>query len=438
MRLSIMGYQETIKNAVEEQQKLFDTVKNEGRSFNDDEQSKFDGLTKSVNKAKDMLKNELEMQKNTPATPQAPTNSGSGVPSGAQSVHVKNNEPTWRNGIGSVLNAVAKSKTSGQMDQRFANAAQGGNEVVPEDGGFLVGETMTKEILKRVYDSAVIAGRCRRRPVSVGNRYVQNYIKETSRATGSRMGGINGYWVDEAGIIDASKPTLGQIDLKLSKLAGMYYATEELIADSAGLESEINGWFGDEFAWLLDEAILNGTGVGQPSGILGSNAVVSVAKESGQSANTIVYENILTMWARAWARGRSNSVWLINQNIEPELFSMAQTVGTGGVPVYLPANGISGSPYSTLMGRPVLPVEQASTLGTKGDIMLVDLDSYLLIDKAGEGVKGAESIHVAFATDEKAFRFTYRVNGQPIWQSALAPAKGTDKLSPFVTLNTRA
>ncbi|MBT53754.1 MAG: phage major capsid protein, partial [Mameliella sp.] len=154
--------------------------------------------------------------------------------------------------------------------------------------------------------------------------------------------------------------------------------------------------------------------------------------------NTIVYENILKMWARAWARGRSNSVWLINQNIEPELFSMAQTVGTGGVPVYLPANGISGSPYSTLMGRPVLPVEQASTLGTKGDIMLVDLDSYLLIDKAGEGVKGAESIHVAFATDEKAFRFTYRVNGQPIWQSALTSAKGTATLSPFVTLNTRA
>lgn len=432
-----MGYQETGKNAAEEQKKLFDAVKNEGRGFTDEEQTKFDGFTNTINNAKKMIEMEKQVQENTPVAPAlAPTNTGAGVP--AQSVQVTKNPPTWKNGIGSVLNAVAKSKTTGQMDQRFANAAQGGNEVVPEDGGFLVGETMTKEILKRVYDNAVLAGRCRRRPVSVGNRYVQNYIKETSRVTGSRMGGINGYWIDEAGTITASKPALGQIDLKLSKLAGMYYATDELIADSVGLESEVNGWFSDEFAWLLDDAILNGTGVGQPSGILGSNAVVSVAKESGQAANTIVYENIIKMWARSWARGRSKSVWLINQNIEPELFTMAQTVGTGGVPVYLPANGISGSPYGTLMGQPVLAIEQASTLGTKGDIMLVDPDSYLLIDKAGEGIKGAESLHVAFATDEKAYRFIYRVNGQPIWQSALTPAKGTATLSPFVTMNTRA
>jgi HK97 family phage major capsid protein len=432
-----MNWNLVIKNAIEDQKKLLETAKNEVRGFTDEEQTKFDEFTNSIKNAKKMIEMEKQVQEDTPVTPApAPTNTGAGVP--AQSVQVTKNEPLFKNGIGSLLNAVATHKTTGVMDQRITNAAQGGNELVPADGGFLVGETMSKEIIKRVYDSAVIAGRCRRRPVSVGDRYVQNYIDETSRVTGSRKGGIQSYWIPEAGTITPSKPKLGQIDLKLGKLAGMYYATDELISDAAGLEAEINGWFGDDFAWMLDEAILNGTGAGQPSGILGSNAVVSVAKESGQSANTIVYENIIKMWARAWAKGRSNSVWLINQNIEPELFTMAQTVGTGGVPVYLPANGISGSPYSTLMGLPVLPVEQASTLGTKGDIMLVDLDSYLLIDKAGEGIKSAESIHVAFATDEKAFRFTYRVNGQPIWQNALTPAKGTATLSPFVTLNTRA
>lgn len=431
-----MNWDEIIKNAVEKQKKILNTAKIDGRGVTDEEQKEFDSLTNSIKNAKKMLELEKEVSDNTPQEPQ--NNNDNVVPSGAHDVRVKNNEPTWKNGLGSVLNAVAKSKITGNMDKRFANAATGGNDVVPVDGGFLVGETMTEEILKRVYDNAVIAGRCRRRPVSVGNRYVQNYIDETSRTTGNRMGGIQGYWVDEAGSITPSKPKLGQIDLKLSKLAGMYYATDELISDAPGLESEVQGWFGDEFAFLLDEAILNGTGAGQPQGITNSNAVVTVAKEAGQGANTIVYENIIKMWSRMWARGRSNSVWLINQNIEPELFTMAQSIGTGGVPVYLPANGIADAPYATLMGRPVLPVEQASTLGTKGDIMLVDLDSYLLIEKANEGIKAAQSIHVEFLTDQRAFRFTYRVNGQPIWQAPLTPAKGSTTLSAYVNLATRS
>lgn len=434
-------WEQVIKNAIEKQKKLLEAAKNEGRGLTDDEKTEFESLTNKVNDAKNMIEMEKSVVENTPKQSEEQevnNNTGSGVPAGAQNVRVKKNPETWTNGIGSVLNAVAQSKITGNMDKRFANAATGGNEVVPADGGFLIGATMTDEILKRVYDNAVIAGRCRRRPVSVGNRYVQNYIDETSRTNGNRMGGIRGYWVDEAGSITPSKPKLGQIDLKLSKLAGMYYATDELLSDAPGLESEVSGWFGDEFAFLLDEAILNGTGAGQPQGITNSNAVVTVAKESGQAANTIVYENIIKMWSRMWARGRSNSVWLINQNIEPELFTMAQSIGTGGVPVYLPANGIADAPYATLMGRPVLPVEQANTLGTKGDIMLVDLGSYLLIEKANEGIKAAQSIHVEFLTDQRAFRFTYRVNGQPIWQAPLTPAKGSTTLSAYVNLATRS
>jgi HK97 family phage major capsid protein len=431
-----MNWQQIIKNAIEKQKKYLETAKNEGRGFTDEEQADFDKLTKDIENAKNMIELEKQVQENTPAEP---TNTEAAtVPSGAQNVRVTKNEPTWKNGLGSMLSAVANSTRTGNMDKRFANAAKGGNETVPEDGGFLIGATMTEEILKRVYENAVIAGRCRRRPVSNGNRYVQNYINETSRKTGSRMGGVRGYWIDEANDITPSKPKFGQIDLKLSKLAGMYYATEELLSDSVGLEAEVSGWFGDEFAFLLDEAILNGTGAGQPLGINKGNAAVTVAKEGSQPAKTIQYENIVKMWSRMWARGRSNAVWLINQNIEPELFTMSQTVGTGGVPVYLPANGISETPFSTLMGRPVLPVEQCETLGTKGDIMLVDLDSYLLIEKAGEGIKAAQSIHVEFVSDQRAFRFTYRVNGQPIWQSALTPAKGTDTLSAFVNLANRA
>lgn len=114
---------------------------------------------------------------------------------------------------------------------------------------------------------------------------------------------------------------------------------------------------------------------------------------------------------------------------------MSLSVGTGGIPVYMPPNGAAGTPYGTLFGRPVIPVEQASTLGTAGDISLVDLSQYLLIDK-GE-VQSASSVHVRFIYGENTFRFTYPVNGQPIWNKAMTPKNGSNTLSPFVTLATR-
>ena len=50
------------------------------------------------------------------------------------------------------------------------------------------------------------------------------------------------------------------------------------------------------------------------------------------------------------------------------------------------------------------------------------------------GVEAASSIHVKFVEDETAFRFVFRVDGQPIWASAVTPFQGSDTVSPFVAL----
>ena len=101
----------------------------------------------------------------------------------------------------------------------------------------------------------------------------------------------------------------------------------------------------------------------------------------------------------------------------------------------VPAGGLSEKPYATLFGRPVLPLEQCSAIGEVGDIVLADLGQYLMIDKGG--VKQAQSIHVRFIYDESVFRFIYRCDGQPIWNKALTPYKGSASVSPFVALAKR-
>ncbi len=197
----------------------------------------------------------------------------------------------------------------------------------------------------------------------------------------------------------------------------------------------IKNGFRKEFEFRITDSIINGSGAGAPLGINNSGCVVTVGAEAGQAANTIVYDNVLKMRSRMIAASRPNAIWIINQDCEPQLDAMSLAVGTGGVPVYMPAGGASAQPYSTLFGRPVVPIEQCESVGTAGDIMFCDFTQYQAIDKGG--MKSDVSIHVQFLTDQRVFRFTYRYDGQPVLGSAITPYKGTNTLSNFVRLETR-
>ncbi len=326
----------------------------------------------------------------------------------------------------------------GHADPRLFNAATGLNETTPSDGGFLVQQDFSTEMLQDVFETGVLASRCKRVQISGNSNSIKiNGVDETSRAS-TRYGGIVGYWADEAEEKTKSKPKFRKIELNLKKLVGLCYATDELLDDAAALESVTRSGFVSEFGFLLDDAIVNGTGAGQPLGILNSGCLVSVAKETGQTAATVVAENVIKMYSRLFANSRTNSVWLINQNIEPQLFTMSLAVGTGGVPIYMPAGGLSSQPYATLFGRPVIAIEQAATLGTQGDIILADLNGYILAEKGG--IQSDMSIHVRFIYDESVFRFILRVDGQPVRASALTPYKGGASYtqSHFIALDTRA
>jgi HK97 family phage major capsid protein len=329
--------------------------------------------------------------------------------------------------------------TVGDIDamQRLQNAAAGGaGTAVGSDGGFLVQSDFTTELLKLMHDAAPLAGMCRHIPIGANsNRLEAPIVDETSRATGSRWGGIQVYRTHEAGTVTATKPKFGKLQLDLEKTMGLVYVTEEGLRDAVSLTSIIQQGFSEEFAFKLTDEIVRGTGAGEPLGILNSAALIKVAKENSQGDGTIVYENVLNMWSRMYARSRANSYWIINQECEPQLYSMSMAVGTGGVPVYMSATGISGTPYATLFGRPVMPIEQASALGDVGDIMLVDMSQYLIIEKGG--MQADESIHVQFLYDETAYRFITRNNGMPLWRTALTPYKGANTLSPFVALAAR-
>lgn len=351
------------------------------------------------------------------------------------------NEKKWK-GMGEFLIAVAEaSRPGGRTDSRltFHNVASGANETIPSEGGFLLETDFISDMQNAMVTETQVANRIRKIPISANsNRLRALGIDETSRKNGSRWGGVQAYWLGEADEVTKSKPKFGEIDIKLEKLMALCYVTDELLQDSSAIETVIRQAYADEMSFKLDDAIINGTGLGQPLGVLNATALVSVAKETNQQADTIVFENILKMWARMPARYRKNATWYINQEAEPQLYTMSLTIGTGGVPVYLPSSGAAGAQYGTLFNRPVVPIEQCQKLGDKGDIILMDPTQYIGIEK--DNVKSDVSIHVRFVNDESVFRFVYRFNGAPYRKSAITPYKASSgfTMSPFVTLDERA
>lgn len=329
--------------------------------------------------------------------------------------------------------ALAARKThNGRVDPRIMNApATYGSEGVGPDGGFAVPPDFRQAITKSVMgEDSLLARTDQQTTSSNGISLPLDHVSPWDTSNGVQMN-----WVGEGAAIAASKPKLGQLEVKAHKAAALVPVTEELLADVPAMTNWLLSKVPEKFTSGLNNAIVNGDGVAKPQGLLNAACKVTVDAVSGQGANTIVAKNIQAMWARLYGPLRRNAVWLMNQDCEPQLQSMIFPGSSAAFPAYLPPGGLSATPYATLLGRPLIEVEACQALGTEGDLILCNLDEYLSVVKSG-GVKTDVSIHLYFDSGHTAFRFEMRVGGQSKWPSAIARQNGSATLSPIITLNS--
>lgn len=304
----------------------------------------------------------------------------------------------------------------------------------PSDGGFLVPEEFRSDLMMLTLESEIVAPRATVIPMST-QRVTIPAVDSTTNAT-SVFGGIVCYWVDEATAPTESNAKFAAITLDTKKL--MLYATapNELVADSPAFGAFANRAFPGAMAFERDYKYIQGTGVGEPLGWSGSQnpAAIAVSAVSGQGANTIVVENLASMYARMLPSSLGNAVWVADIGTFPQLATMALSVGTGGAPVFLTGGSIAGAPPMTIYGRPVVFTEKCQALGSQGDISLVDLSFYLIGDR--QDVTVAASQDFLFSTDRVAYRAIARTDGKPWLKSAITPKNSGSTLSPFVQLSS--
>lgn len=332
--------------------------------------------------------------------------------------------------------------TPSNIDQRLIqNAAIStpGSELSGADGGFAVPPEWRAEIMGLVDAEGSMLSMTDQQRVA-GNTITFPVDETTAHQS---TGGIQAYWDSELDAITQSKPSLKDLTMKLSRLTALVPMTEELLEDAPAMAGYVTRKAGEKIAFKLNDAIVNGTGVGQPLGILNAPCTVSVAKITSQVAATIHAKNIVTMWSRLPAASQRNAVWLVNQDCLPQIYQLgfAVTDGTttnvGAGALYMgPGQLATGAPSGTILGRPIVVTEACATLGTVGDIILADLSKYLAVVKGS--LKSDVSIHLWFDQNTTAFRFVLRMNGQPWLSTAIARKNGSNTLSHFITLATRA
>lgn len=359
--------------------------------------------------------------------------------SASQKTSVTKCEPAWekdpKKGFANqteffhaVYNASVNPESAPENLRVLAVSGDGHHTYSDPAGGFLVPSGFLPDVLSIGMENDPIGGRTTRIPmasptVDIPARVDKNHSSSVS-------GGLQVYRRREEATITSSQMTLENVKLKADKLTGLAYATEELLSDSAiSVAALIAAGFNDEFTSKLIDERINGTGVGEFLGVTQADCFVSQAKESGQTADTIVEENIFNMRSRCW--GYQNAVWLANHDTYTQLATLADA----GNNRLLLTNMAQDLP-ETLLGRPIFFTEYVSTLGDANDIILCNFTQYL--EGLYQPLQSAESIHVRFTTDERAFKFSIRNAGAPWWSAALTPKNSSTTLSPFVGLAARA
>jgi len=319
------------------------------------------------------------------------------------------------------------------MQAKISRMRNAFSSTVPSEGGFLIPEVLRSELLQVALESSIVRSRARVIPMET-LRVPFPAIDSTSNVS-SVFGGIVAYWTEEGAALQESQAAFSRVVLDAKKLTTYTEVPNELISDSLlSFQGFLDQVFPEAMAFYEDDAFINGTGVGEPKGFLRASSAIEVAKEAGQPADTIVWENIVKMYARMLPSSLGRAVWIASIDTFPELATMALNVGTGGSAIWL-NNGVEGPPM-TILGRPVIFSEKVPSLGNAGDINFVDLGFYLIGDR--QVMSAMSSPHFKFQNDQTAFRIIERVDGLPWLQSAITPKNGGATLSPFVKIAERA
>lgn len=248
--------------------------------------------------------------------------------------------------------------------------------------------------------------------------------------------GVRAYWLKEGDAYTESDPELDGAEIKLHKVGALIVATEESLSDMTFLTSLIDRKAPAAIMQKVNEAIISGNGAGKPRGLSECGHRFSTPKESGQAADTFLFENVVAMDSHFMPN--ANGLWILNPALKEKVRLLEDAAGNN---IYLNGSQFghgAAAPFDTLYGKEVMyAMGGAKELGDEGDAILADLSKYTTVVKTN-GVREDVSTHVKWLEDKTAFKYSIRVGGDCIFKEPVTPQYGDYKVSNIITLADRA
>jgi HK97 family phage major capsid protein len=377
-----------------------------------------------------------------------------------QRVEDKWSKDEIQHGFGLFASDVAKaSRAGGQISERLSKQQERSRKIIEKavkeglvkaagdgmtlgtdsEGGFLVPTEFSLQLMDGTVEQAVVRPRATKMTIG-SNRVELPQLKNYDHSSNLIYGGLLAYWKGEESQLTEKKPELEQVGLTLHKLTALAYASDEIIRFSpVSLGSWLLPKMSEAIAWKEDDGFINGTGAGQPLGLINAPSKLNITIETDQTlaATAIVTNNILKMYQAVKVEKPGSLVFLYNRvDCFFWLATLTVDVGTGGSVAGL-IQRVPGKPDMDLLGIPLVDTEHCQALGTVGDIMLTDLSQYIVADDR-QGPAIAQSMHLKFDYGQDAFRILKYVDGQPRYKAAFTRQKSTNTMAQVVCIATRS
>jgi HK97 family phage major capsid protein len=310
------------------------------------------------------------------------------------------------------------------------------DETTGAGGGFLV-PTQFEERIRAVgapmlFDQLVAAGRG---PLMLRTNAAELALPvlEQDQApnveSSALVGGVRLIWREQSADVQESEPKFEQRIFRPHAADAYVAASTELITDAPqALEDTLVNLFGRAYAVLKARVMLRGTGVGQPRGIVGHPASISVARSTTGTQVERDTDTILAMIQRLLP-GSATAVWIAHPFWRARLMAtrLAETL------LYT-VNGQSLVYGDTLAGIPIAYSEHLPAVTGAGSLILADLSYYAMVERASFSVAFSE--HVRFLKRQSVWLFGVRIDGAPLVNAPLilADGAGNNTVSPFVEI----
>lgn len=269
------------------------------------------------------------------------------------------------------------------------NALQIGTD---SEGGYLVPDEYESTLIEKLHDENII-------------RQYATVIKSSNGD--KKIPVVAGYgeatWTDEEAAYTESDDSFGVITLGAHKLTSIIKVSEELLNDSAfDLEQYISKEFVRRMAAAEENAFINGTGTGRPTGIL---QTAETGKTTAAAA-AITADEVIDLYHSLRPPYRKNAVFIANDSTVKAIRQLKDSNG-----MYLWQPGLKEGQPDTLIGNRIISSAYMPEIGAgKKPILFGDVSYYWIADRQGRTFQRLNELYAA--TGQVGFRTFQRVDGK--------------------------